>query len=141
VKGAGRKISQNGDEIGSRAQTPISVAGTIDGDRLEAEVLRAVWAAAPLPPVAAPKAVTGEYGGGHLAAAVLAAAGHPLGPTPGCEEPDPGLGLSPLDGSPLPPPSVVLATSLAAGGAAAWVVLGRACTLGAAGDEKAIFPG
>ena len=34
VKGAGRKITQNGDEIGSRAQTPISVAGTIDGDRL-----------------------------------------------------------------------------------------------------------
>jgi 3-oxoacyl-[acyl-carrier-protein] synthase II len=101
-------------------------AGTVDGDRLEAEVLRAVWAGAPLPPVAAPKAVTGEYGGGHLAAAVLAAAGHPLGPNPGCEEPDPELGIPPLDGSLLPAPSVVLATSLAVGGAATWVVLGRA---------------
>jgi hypothetical protein len=34
VTGAGRKITENGDGIGSRAQTPISVAGTIDGDRL-----------------------------------------------------------------------------------------------------------
>jgi hypothetical protein len=34
VTGTGRKITQNGDGIGRRAQTPISVAGTIDGDRL-----------------------------------------------------------------------------------------------------------
>jgi 3-oxoacyl-[acyl-carrier-protein] synthase II len=101
-------------------------AGSTGGDRLEAEVLRAVWAGAPLPPIATPKAVTGEYGGGHLAAAVLAAAGSPLGSPPGRAEPDPELGLAPLDGSPLPPPSVVLATSLAVGGAAAWVVLGKA---------------
>ena len=45
------------------------------GDRLEAETLHAAWGAAPLPPVLAPKAVTGEYGGGFLASAVLAAAG------------------------------------------------------------------
>lgn len=77
-------------------------SGARDGDRLEAEVLRTAWEGSPLPPVATPKAVTGEYGGGFLGAAVLAAAG-----------------------SPLPPPSIVLATSLAAGGAAAWVVLGR----------------
>ncbi len=100
--------------------------GSTGGDRLEAEVLRAVWEGAPLPPVAAPKAVTGEYGGGHLGAAVLAAAGSPLSPIPGGTEPDPELGLTLLDGSPLPPPSVVLATSLAVGGAAAWVVLGKA---------------
>jgi 3-oxoacyl-(acyl-carrier-protein) synthase len=100
-------------------------AGSRDGDRLEAALLRAIWEGAPLPPVAAPKAVTGEYGGGHLAAAVLAASGAPFGPTPGFAEPDPELGIVPLDGSPLPPPRVVLATTLAAGGAAAWVVLGR----------------
>jgi hypothetical protein len=87
-------------------------------------VLRAVWAGSPLPPVTAPKAVTGEYGGGFLAAAVLAAGGSPLGPNRGFAEPDPELGIVPCDGSPLEPPSVVLATSLAAGGAAAWVVLG-----------------
>jgi len=34
VTGAGRKVTQNGDGIGLRAQTPILVAGTIDGDRL-----------------------------------------------------------------------------------------------------------
>ena len=100
-------------------------SGSREGDRLEAAVLRAAWAGATLPPVAAPKAVMGEYGGGHLAAAVLAASGAPLGPTPGFGELDPELGITPLDGSPLPPPGVVLATTLAAGGAAAWVVLGR----------------
>jgi hypothetical protein len=34
VKGAGRKVTQNGDGIGPRAQTPISVDDTIDGARL-----------------------------------------------------------------------------------------------------------
>jgi transcriptional regulator with XRE-family HTH domain len=34
VKGAGRKVTENGDDIGSRAETPIVVAGVIDGDRL-----------------------------------------------------------------------------------------------------------
>ena len=58
-------------------------------------MLRAAWEGAPLPPVAAPKAVIGEYGGGLLAAAVLAAAGAPLGPTPGFAEPDPELGIVP----------------------------------------------
>jgi 3-oxoacyl-[acyl-carrier-protein] synthase II len=100
-------------------------AGSRAGDRLEARVLRAAWGGAPLPPIAAPKAVTGEYGGGLLGAAVLAAAGSPPGPTPGFAEPDPELGVAPHDGSPLPPPSTVLVTSLAAGGAAAWLVLGR----------------
>ncbi|HET9208785.1 MAG TPA: beta-ketoacyl synthase N-terminal-like domain-containing protein [Thermoanaerobaculia bacterium] len=100
-------------------------SGAREGDRLEAEVLRAVWEGAPLPPVAAPKAVTGEYGGGHLAAAVLAAAGSPFGATPGFTEEDLALGIAPLGGSLREAPSVVLATSLAAGGAAAWVVLGR----------------
>lgn len=34
ILGSGRKVTENGDGIGSRAQTPIRVAGTIDGDRL-----------------------------------------------------------------------------------------------------------
>lgn len=100
-------------------------SGSVGGDRLEARTLRAAWAGRPLPPVAAPKAVTGEYAGGHLAAAVLAAAGRPLGPTPGFAAPDPACGVTPHDGSPLPPPRCVLATALAAGGAAAWVILER----------------
>jgi 3-oxoacyl-(acyl-carrier-protein) synthase len=100
-------------------------SGSREGDRLEAQVLRAVWGEAPLPPIVTPKAVVGEYGGGHLGAAVLAAAGSSFGPTPGFTEPDHELGIVPHDGSPLPPPAVVLATSLAAGGAAAWVALGE----------------
>lgn len=100
-------------------------SGSRDGDRLEALTLRTAWGEARLPPVVAPKAVTGEYGGGVLGPAVLAAAGARFGPTPGFREPDPGLGLVAHDGSPLPAPSVVLATSLAVGGAAAWLVLGK----------------
>ena len=102
-------------------------SGARAGDRLEARVLRAAWGAAPLPPVLAPKGVTGEYGGGFLAAAVLAAAvaGVAAAPAAGFGEPDPDLGVSPHDGSPLPPPRALLASSLAAGGAAAWLILGR----------------
>lgn len=98
-------------------------SGSRGGDRLEARMLRAAWDGAPLPPVLAPKAVTGEYGGGHMGAAVLAVLGTPFGPTAGFREPDPELELTPHDGSPLPPLSRVLVTSVAAGGAAAWFVL------------------
>jgi len=102
-------------------------SGSRAGDRLEAGVLRTAWGAAELPPVLAPKGVTGEYGGGFLAAAVLAAAvaGVAAAPTAGFGEPDPDLGVSPHGGGPLPPPRALLASSLAAGGAAAWVILGR----------------
>ena len=100
-------------------------SGSRAGDRLEGRVLRSVWGDSPLPPVVTPKAVIGEYGGGLLGAALLAAAGSPLGPTPGFAEVDPELGITPHDGSPLPLPSNVLVTSLAAGGAAAWALLGR----------------
>jgi 3-oxoacyl-[acyl-carrier-protein] synthase II len=127
----------SGSSGGSGGSGAIGAAGAIDrivsgasgsraGDRLEARVLRAAWGAAALPPVLAPKGVTGEYGGGFLAAAVLAAAvaGVAAAPTAGFGEPDPALGLSPHDGGPLPPPRALLASSLAAGGAAAWVILG-----------------
>ena len=103
-------------------------SGSREGDWLEAQVLRAAWGTpqtSSLPPIVAPKSVMGEYGGGILGAAVLAAAGSPFGPTAGFGEVDPELGIVPHDGSPLPKPSVVLATGLAVGGAGAWVVLGR----------------
>lgn len=97
-------------------------SGSRAGDRLEAGTLRAVWEGAPLPPVVTPKAVTGEHGGGFLGAAVLAAAGAPLGGAPDPTELDPELEVVPAGGA-LPPPRTALLTSLAAGGAAAWVVL------------------
>ena len=97
--------------------------GVGPGDRLEALVLRSLFGDATLPPVLAPKGVTGESGGGFLAAAVLAAAGYPFGPTPGFSTEDPELGVIPHDGRALPDPRALLATSFAAGGAAAWAIL------------------
>jgi len=98
-------------------------SGSVGGDRLEALTLRAAWSGRELPPVLAPKGTLGEYGGGFLAAAVLAAAGEPSGPTAGFRTVDPELAIVPHDGRPLAPPALTLATSLAAGGAAAWALL------------------
>lgn len=97
-------------------------SGSRAGDRLEGRVLRTLWGEAATPPILAPKGVVGEYGGGHLAAAVLAAAGRPFGPTAGFAEPDPEIGITPHDGSELAPPASLLVSSLAAGGAAAWAI-------------------
>jgi len=99
-------------------------SGSREGDRLEASVLHRAWSGAPLPPVLAPKGTTGEYGGASLGAAVLAAVGL-CGPTAGFEQVDPELGIRPHDGTELKPPRRLLVTALAAGGAAAWMVLER----------------
>jgi hypothetical protein len=66
--------------------------------------------------------VTGEYGGGFLAAGLLALEGLAW-PTPGFETLDPELGVAPHDGAPLSRARRLLTSSLAAGGAAVWVVL------------------
>jgi 3-oxoacyl-[acyl-carrier-protein] synthase II len=99
-------------------------SGAVSGDRLEARTLRAAWGSEPLPAVLVPKGATGEYGGGFLGAALLAAAGTPLALPAGAGEPDPDLGIEPR-ASPEPPARATLATSLAAGGAAAWTLLER----------------
>jgi 3-oxoacyl-[acyl-carrier-protein] synthase II len=119
-----RSLDRAGLEIGDIDRIVSGASGSRDGDRLEAGFLRAAWGERSLPPILAPKATVGEYGGGFLAAAVLAAGGAPFGPTSGFSEPDPELGVVPHDGRELPPPSAALVTSLAAGGAVAWVVLG-----------------
>jgi len=118
-----RTLDRAGISLESIDRIVTGASGSRSGDRVEALMLRAAWGDLPLPPVLAPKSVTGEYGGGFLGAAVLAAAGAPFGPTAGFEEPDPELGVVPHDGSPLPPPSTILVTSVAAGGAASWLVL------------------
>jgi 3-oxoacyl-[acyl-carrier-protein] synthase II len=97
-------------------------SGSVGGDALEAAVLRRVFGGSP-PPVLAPQGATGQHAGGLLAAAALAASGAPAWPTGGFAEPDPALGVVPHDGSPLPPARRVLVSALAAGGAAAWLVL------------------
>jgi 3-oxoacyl-[acyl-carrier-protein] synthase II len=119
-----RGLERAGLGVGDIDRIVSGASGSRDGDRLEADLLRAAWGERSLPPILAPKATVGEYGGGFLGAAVLAAGGAPFGPTLGFAEPDPELGIVPHDGTDLPAPSAVLVTSLAAGGAAAWVVLG-----------------
>lgn len=118
-----RTLDRAGIPLESVDRIVTGASGSRGGDRVEALMLREAWGDRPLPPVLAPKSATGEYGGGFLGAAVLAAAGAAFGPTAGFEEPDPELGVVPHDGSPLPPPSTVLVTSVAAGGAASWLVL------------------
>jgi 3-oxoacyl-[acyl-carrier-protein] synthase II len=100
-------------------------SGARRGDRLEAATLAAAWGDRECPPVVTPKAVVGEYSGGLLAAAVLAAEGAPFGRPTAFETRDPSLRVFPHDGGPLPSPRRVLISSLAAGGAAAWAVLDR----------------
>ncbi len=100
-------------------------SGSIGGERLEGLTLREAWGGLPLPPVFAPKGVTGEYGGGLLAAALLAIQGAPFGPTAGFEELDEEIGIRPHAGGPIAAPRLALLTSFAAGGAAGWLVLER----------------
>ncbi len=97
----------------------------MSGDRLEAHTLRAAWGGEDLPVILAPKGVTGEYGGGFLASAVLAASDQDFGPTGGFREPDPELGVMPHRGGPVPEAPITLVTSLASGGGASWLVLER----------------
>lgn len=119
-----RSLERAGIPLESIDRIVSGASGSRPGDAAEALMLREAWGEIPVPPVLAPKSRTGEYGGGLIGAAVLAAAGAPFGPTAGFEEPDPELGIVPHDGSPLPPPSTVLVTSVAAGGAASWLILG-----------------
>ena len=99
-------------------------SGSRAGDRLEALVLRAAWGGSPLPPILAPKAATGEYGGAFLAAAVLAAAGARWDP-PADDDVDPELGVRPA-ADPIPDSARTwLVSTLAAGGPATWLLLER----------------
>jgi 3-oxoacyl-(acyl-carrier-protein) synthase len=100
-------------------------SGARRGDRLESETLVATWNGAQVPPVVVPKAVAGEFGGGLLAAALLAVEGAAFGRIAAFETKDPKLALAPHDGSRLPEAQRVLATALAPGGAAAWALLER----------------
>ena len=100
-------------------------AGTVAGDRLEAEVLRS-FLGNQIPPVQAPKGIVGEHGGGFLASALLAASGEPMACPAGFEEVDETLGIEPAREVNLPSPQRLLVSSLAPGGAAVWVVLEKA---------------
>jgi 3-oxoacyl-[acyl-carrier-protein] synthase II len=115
-------LLREGIAVASIDRVVSGASGSFAGDRLEASVLRHLFGDR-LPPVLAPKGVTGEYAGGHLGAAVLAAAGAPAWGTAGFRDADPELGVEPHRGGDLPRARRVLATAVAAGGAAAWLVL------------------
>ena len=118
-----RLLQRTSTDRGRVSRIVSGASGSIAGDRLEAHVLHEVWRGAALPPVLAPKAHTGEYGGGFLAAAVLGATQPSAGPTVGFDEVDPELGVTPHRGGALPASDVTLVTSLASGGAASWLLL------------------
>lgn len=121
ARGVARALASSGRGMDGIDRIVSGASGSRRGDRLEARVL--ARAAAATPRVVVPKAVTGEYGGGHLAAAFLAARGASFGAVPAITEIEPGLEVTVHDGSKLEPPRAVLVSALAAGGAGAWAVL------------------
>ncbi|HVS15058.1 MAG TPA: beta-ketoacyl synthase N-terminal-like domain-containing protein [Thermoanaerobaculia bacterium] len=123
ASGLSRALGAAGWEPSSIDLVVTGASGSRAGDRAEAFVLTEVWGGQPLPPVAAPKAVLGEWVGAPLAAALCALEGAPPGATPGFAVVDPELGVVPYDGRPTEPPRRVLLSVLAAGGAGAWVGL------------------
>lgn len=113
------------DGLGERlaaVDTVISGAsGARRGDALEAAILRiAVPRGAR---VLAPKAVHGEFGGGTLAAALLALGGADFARPPAAAQPDPALGVE-LAAGPVHARSA-LCSAHAAGGVSAWTLLER----------------
>jgi len=95
-----RGLARAGIDLGAIGRIVAGASGSRGGDRLEGLMLRAVWEDRPLPPVLAPKGLLGEYGGGFLGAAVLAAAGCRFGPVASGFEVDPELGIVPSLRSP-----------------------------------------
>ena len=122
---ARRGLDRAGIDLASVDRIVSGASGARLGDRLEALHLRELFGRRELPAILAPKACTGEYGGGFLAAAVLALSESPW-PTPGFERVDPELGVRPHDGRDLSAPRCALVSCQSSGGAAAWLLLGRA---------------
>ena len=71
------------------------------------------------PRILAPKAVTGEFGGGTLAAAMLAIAGADFAKPLSYSEPDPELNVC-LEGGPVTANNL-LCSAHAAGGVSSWI--------------------
>lgn len=117
-------LARLGVEMGSIDLVVSGANGSRRGDRLEARVLRDAFGET-LPPILAPKSVTGEYGGGFIASALLAFEAETWASTPGFETTDPELGVCPALGQAIETPRRILVTTLAAGGAACWLVLDR----------------
>lgn len=117
-----RGLSRSGIELASIDRIVSGASGSVGGDRLEARLLVELWDGRALPPIWTPKGVVGEYAGAFLGAAVLAVHGGACSPPSGFSEEDPALGVAPAAGG-AAAPGRVLVTSVAAGGAMAWIVL------------------
>ena len=102
-----------------------SAGGLPEADRLEARLIREVWAQEDLPPILVPSATAGSHGGALLGGAVAAAAGANYGPTPGFGRRDPEAAVVPHDGRRLPHAKTVLMTVCAPGGSAGWALFGE----------------
>ena len=126
ARGLSRALAAAGRGLDAIDLVVSGASGSRRGDRLEARVLGRARAGGALPPVIVPKAITGEYGGGQLAAAFLAATGAGFGAVTTLTQVEPGLPVAVHDGSPLAAPGAVLVSALAAGGAGAWAVLEKA---------------
>ena len=128
AEGLARELENGLERAGvTKASIDLVVSGANGsrrGDALEAAVLSRTFAGfksiGSVPPVVTPKGALGEYGGGFLAAAVLALEGGRW-LAPWFAAVDPELGLAPVEE--FAAPRRVLVSSLAAGGAAAWLVL------------------
>ncbi len=125
--GFGRDAAGLAEALGSGLRGTLAEVDTVVSgasgvrtlDRLEAAVLRATGSDRAF--VMAPKAITGEFGGGTLATAILALRGADFAVPVACTQPDPALGIT-LGGGTHRAGRVLL-TGLAAGGVAAWTVL------------------
>lgn len=124
-KALAHNLQQHFGEQMLRVGTVVSAAsGARRSDALEAQVLQRILpqvATAHGPRVLAPKAVTGEFGGGTLAAAMLAVSGAEFAAPAACKTPDPELGIALRSGPTQVAP--VLCSAHAAGGSSAWTML------------------
>ncbi len=129
-----RSLARAGRDAGGVSLVVTSASGSRSGDRAVAHWLRSILSATPFttaptpvpaaaPTVLAPKANSGDLAPIPFAAAVLACRGQAFGATPGFSLADPELGVVPHRGGPLAGHRHVLVTSLAAGGAASWLLL------------------
>lgn len=110
-----------GDRLDAVDTVISSASGARRGDALEAAILRAALPAAAR--VLAPKAVHGEFGGGTLAAALLALLGATFARPTAADQPDPALGIELAAGA--VHARSVLCSAHAVGGVSAWTLLER----------------
>ena len=118
-----RRLAEQGVDLADVDRLVSGASGSTRGDQLDGRVFQRLFGERPLPELFAPKAYTGEVGGGFLAATLRSFTTTIPGPTPGFRRADGALALTPSQAPELAPPARALVSSLAPGGSSAWVVL------------------